>query len=212
MDELSKRVEYGSLSLARADLQLDPIEQLKNWWSDARKAQIPDLDAITLSTVDTNNRPDARMVLLKYISHEGLEFFTNYKSAKARQLENNPYAAMTLYWSKLERQVRIRGLVSKSSRARSQDYFMKRPRGAQISAWVSQQSSVVSSREELDKGFEEIESRFLNQEIICPEHWGGYTLFPDYFEFWQGRSNRLHDRFSYQRDNDNQWNIERLAP
>ena len=212
MDELSKRVEYGSLSLARADLQPDPIEQLKNWWSDARKAQIPDLDAINLSTVDTNNRPDARMVLLKYISHEGLEFFTNYKSAKARQLENNPYAAMTLYWSKLERQVRIRGLVSKSSRARSQDYFMKRPRGAQISAWVSQQSSVVSSREELDKSFKQIESRFLNQEIICPEHWGGYLLCPDYFEFWQGRSNRLHDRFSYQRGNDNQWNIERLAP
>lgn len=205
MSELAK-------SLDKADLNSDPIEQLKRWWRDAQEAHIPDLDAVCLSTVDTNNRPDARMVLLKAISHDGLEFFTNYNSAKAAQLEENPYAALTIYWSKFERQVRIRGLVSKSSRARSQEYFSKRPRGAQISAWVSKQSSVVSSREELDGHFKEIESRFLNQEIICPEHWGGYILSPNYFEFWQGRSNRLHDRFSYRHDESSLWIIERRAP
>lgn len=204
--------EVAMTELSQRDLQADPIEQLKLWWRDAQAAQVSDLDAICLSTLDSNNRPDARMVLLKAITHEGLEFFTNYNSAKARQLEENPFAAMTIYWSQLERQVRIRGLVSKSSRARSQEYFAQRPRGAQIGAWVSKQSSVVSSREELEKNYQEIETRFMNQEIICPEHWGGYSLSPSSFEFWQGRTHRLHDRFLYTRDDEGIWEIKRLAP
>jgi pyridoxamine 5'-phosphate oxidase len=212
MSELTKRLEYGHLSLDKADLEPDPIEQLRRWWHDAQEAQIAHVDAVCLSTVDNNNRPDARMVLLKAINHESLEFFTNYNSAKGRQLEDNPYAAMTIFWGPLERQVRIRGMVSKSLRARSQDYFAKRPRGAQISAWVSRQSTAVSSRKELEEAYEEVEARFLNQEILCPEHWGGFCLSPDYFEFWQGRSNRLHDRFLYSRDKQGLWSVERLAP
>jgi pyridoxamine 5'-phosphate oxidase len=152
------------------------------------------------------------MVLLRIIENKNLIFFTNYSSAKAHQLEENSYAAMTIYWPSFERQVRVRGTVTKSPPAQSQDYFSKRPRGAQIGAWASRQSQVIGSRQELLKAYEEVKKKYGDQEIKCPQHWGGMVFSPYYFEFWQGRENRLHDRFSYSFEHEKLWTIARLMP
>jgi pyridoxamine 5'-phosphate oxidase len=205
------RIEYGKLTLAKKTLSLDPLEQFMHWWHGARQDKSITYNAANLATVDALGRPDARMVLVQADS-DAIVFYSNYKSAKAQQLEQNPHAALTFFWPHHERQVRIRGIISKSSYDFSQKYFHKRPKEAQISAWASSQSSVISSRAKLEEAFATVKEKFSHQEIPCPKHWGGYKVEPFYFEFWQGRAYRLHDRFAYSLDENKKWVIKRLAP
>jgi pyridoxamine 5'-phosphate oxidase len=165
-----------------------------------------------LSTVDGENRPTCRTVLLKSFDENGFVFYTNYESNKAQHIEANPNVAMLFFWSDSARQVRIRGRAERMSAAETLKYFVSRPRGSQIGAWVSAQSSVISSRSLLETKFQEIKTKFKNKEVPLPSFWGGYRVVPDVIEFWQGRRNRLHDRFQYSRQDDGSWTIERLAP
>jgi pyridoxamine 5'-phosphate oxidase len=167
---------------------------------------------MTLATATPEGRPSARMVLLKQVDHDGFVFFTNYHSAKALQLESNPYAALVFYWNPLERQVRVEGKVERTSAAESEVYFQTRPRESQIGAWASPQSSVIAGREVLEQRARELEDYYRDREIECPGHWGGYRLRPDRIEFWKGRPGRLHDRIVYELTSDGMWSITRLAP
>ena len=190
----------------------DPIRQFQLWFNDAIEAKIYLPEAMTLATATPDGRPSARMVLLKQVDQDGFVFFTNYKSAKAAQLDSNPHAALVFYWSKLDRQVRVEGSVVRTSAEESREYFRTRPRESQIGAWASEQSEVISGREVLEQRARELEAKYLDQEIDCPEHWGGYRLRPERIEFWKSRVGRLHDRISYQRGPDDSWTISRLAP
>jgi pyridoxamine 5'-phosphate oxidase len=197
--------------LQRSALAHDPIEQFRDWYERA-EGELPLAHAMTLATVDTEGAPDARMVLLKGFGPEGFRFFTNLSSAKARQLEAVPRAALVLYWRELDRQVRVRGPVKRLSDTASDEYFASRPREAQIGAWASPQSESLSNRAELDASVDEVEERFSGAETIPrPPFWGGYTLHPEQIEFWQGQAARLHDRFLYTRVAEG-WRLERLAP
>jgi pyridoxamine 5'-phosphate oxidase len=189
----------------------DPIKQFQLWFSDAIDAQLPLPEAMTLATATPDGRPSARMVLLKQVDHDGFVFFTNYRSAKAEQLDANPYAALVFYWAQLDRQVRVEGRVVRTSAQESQDYFKTRPRESQIGAWASAQSQAISGRAALEQRAQELEALYCDREIDCPEHWGGYRLTPDRIEFWKSRIGRLHDRILYQRDGGG-WTITRLAP
>ena len=168
--------------------------------------------AITLATADASGRPSARIVLLKVVDERGFAFFTNYESRKGRELAENPHAALVCYWAELEREVLIAGTVTKVSRAESAEYFAKRPRGSQLGAWVSRQSSAVPDRAFLEAELQKVEARFANRDVELPPYWGGYVLNPARLEFWQGRPNRLHDRFQYLKQADGSWRIERLSP
>ena len=194
--------------LDREALADDPVEQLQRWFSEAQE-DVPLPDAMTLATVDSDGAPDARMVLLKGIGEDGLRFHTNYESAKGRQLEADPRAAVILYWREQDRQVRVRGRVERLPAAESDEYFATRPPGGRAAAWASPQSEPIE-REELDRRFAEARERH-GDEVPRPEHWGGFLLRPERFEFWQGREDRMHDRFVYAPDGD-EWRIERLAP
>ncbi|MCX7543794.1 pyridoxamine 5'-phosphate oxidase [Marinicella gelatinilytica] len=211
MDISDIRTEYVKYGLQRADLANNPLDQFTTWFSQARAAELAEVNAMSLATADANGRPDVRTVLLKIFDEQGFVFFTNYKSAKARQLQDNPQAALLFPWLALERQVRITGSVEKISAAESFKYFSSRPRGSQLGAWISEQSHPIKNREKLNKLFHTIKERFKEGEIPLPSHWGGYRVIPNHFEFWQGRSSRLHDRFSYTKT-DKDWLIERLAP
>jgi pyridoxamine 5'-phosphate oxidase len=189
----------------------DPIKQFQLWFNDAFAAGLPMPEAMTLATATPDGKPSARMVLLKQIDHDGFVFFTNYRSAKAEQLDANPYAALVFYWAKLDRQVRIEGSVVRTSAQESCDYFKTRPRESQIGAWASEQSQAISSRNVLEQRAQELEAMYLDREIDCPEYWGGYRLKPERIEFWKSRVGRLHDRILYQRDTTG-WSITRLAP
>jgi len=189
----------------------DPIKQFQLWFNDAFAAGLPMPEAMTLATASPDGKPSARMVLLKQIDHDGFVFFTNYRSAKAEQLDANPYAALVFYWAKLDRQVRIEGSVVRTSAEESCDYFKTRPRESQIGAWASEQSQAISSRNVLEQRAQELEAMYLDREIDCPEYWGGYRLKPERIEFWKSRVGRLHDRILYQRDTTG-WSITRLAP
>ena len=189
----------------------DPIRQFQLWFNDAFAAGLPLPEAMTLATATPDGRPSARMVLLKQVDHDGFVFFTNYRSAKAEELDANPYAALVFYWAKLDRQVRVEGSVVKTSAQESCDYFKTRPRESQIGAWASSQSQAISSREVLEQRARELEALYLDREVDCPEFWGGYRLKPERIEFWKSRVGRLHDRILYQRDA-NGWSITRLAP
>jgi len=189
----------------------DPIKQFHIWFNDAVDAKLPLPEAMTLATATPDGRPSARMVLLKQVDHDGFVFFTNYHSVKAEQLDANPYAALVFYWSQLDRQVRVEGSVVKTSEQESREYFSTRPRESQIGAWASAQSQAISSREVLEQRAHELEDLYRNQEVACPEHWGGYRLKPERIEFWKSRIGRLHDRILYRRDGDT-WSITRLAP
>lgn len=166
---------------------------------------------MTLATADKDGRPSARIVLMKSFDEQGFVFYTNYDSRKGQELAENPRACLLFYWSPLWRQVRIEGAVEKVSEAESEEYFHSRPLGSKLGAWASDQSQPVESREQLEKQFEEFNSKFADN-VPRPPHWGGYRLRPDVIEFWQGRENRLHDRLRYTLQKDGSWLIERLAP
>lgn len=190
----------------------DPFKQFQLWFDEAVAAKLPMPEAMSLATVTPDGRPTARMVLLKQVDGYGFVFFTNYNSAKARQLEINPYAALVFYWAQLDRQVRVDGKVTRTSPEESEAYFRTRPRESQIGAWASPQSEVIPAREALEQRARELTELYCDREIDCPEHWGGYRLTPDRIEFWSSRVGRLHDRILYELQPDSTWTIKRLAP
>ena len=198
--------------LDREDLADDPVVQFEDWFRYACETVPMDPNAVAVSTVDSEGRPSSRTVLLKYFDEKGFVFFTNYESKKASQIDANPHVAMLFFWSDAARQVKIRGKAERIPTSETLKYFMARPRGSQIGAWVSAQSSVVSSRSLLENKFQEMKQKFSNKEIPLPSFWGGYRVVPEVIEFWQGRRNRLHDRFQYTKQDDGTWSIERLAP
>ena len=211
-DQAGFRHEYIGEGLRRRDLDPDPIKQFDVWFTAAAKAGIHDANAMALATATLDGKPSARVVLLKDFDESGFVFYTNYASEKGRQLEENPRAALVLYWMEVERQIRVEGTVEKTSREESEQYFHTRPAGAQLGAWASRQSEVIDARRVLNARLEEITERFAQGEIPLPPHWGGYRLKPERIEFWQGRPDRLHDRFRYTRQKDGSWQIDRLAP
>jgi pyridoxamine 5'-phosphate oxidase len=211
-DPAASRYEHIGKGLRRSDLDPNPIKQFANWFTTAIETGIRDVNAMSLATAGQDAKPSVRIVLLKSFDEDGFVFFTNYESEKGKQLEANPYAALGFYWIELDRQIRISGKVDKTSRKESQTYFHSRPVGSQLSAWASRQSAVLDGRRVLDARMEEMNERFAGKRVPLPPHWGGYRLKPDNMEFWQGRSNRLHDRFRYTRQSDGSWLIERLAP
>ena len=211
-DPAASRYEHVGKGLRRSDLDPDPIKQFSNWFTAAIEAGIRDVNAMSLATAGPDAKPTVRIVLLKGFDQNGFVFFTNYESEKGKQLAANPYAAMAFYWIELDRQIRIGGEVEKTSREESQIYFDSRPIGSQLGAWASRQSDVIDGRRVLDARMSEMTERFASKTIPVPPHWGGYRLKPDVFEFWQGRPNRLHDRFRYTRQANGSWLIERLAP
>ena len=205
------RVDYRQASLNREDLCKTPQEQFLFWLGQAQAAQLPEPNAMIMATVNAEGRPSARTVLMKGFSEAGVVFYTNYESRKGKELAQNPHIALLFYWAELERQVRIEGVVEKISEAASTDYFHSRPRDSQLGALASPQSEVIKNRQVLEQRMAELTERYQDQEIPKPHRWGGYLVKPERFEFWQGRSSRLHDRFCYVKKEAN-WNIERLAP
>lgn len=205
------RREYTLAGLRRADLDPDPIAQFQKWFTQAMQAEIVEPNAMTLATVNADGQPSTRVVLLKGVDQRGFSFFTNYESRKGRELAANPKAALTFFWGGLERQVSVCGFVEKLSRAESEAYFAVRPIGSQRGAWVSKQSRAVENREYLEERLAEVEKQF-GTKVPTPPYWGGYLLNPVSIEFWQGRPNRLHDRFLYRKGDSKIWTIERLSP
>jgi pyridoxamine 5'-phosphate oxidase len=228
------RREYNLAGLRRADLALEPITQFKRWFEQATATrasgrmrqwainvykrlllvtgtQPTEVNAMTLATVDAEGRPTARTVLLKGVDNRGFIFFTNYESRKGLELAGNPNASLVFYWASQERQVCVAGKVERLGRGESEAYFRSRPRGSRIGAWASRQSSVVKDRQTMEQIWAEAEKRFPG-EVPMPEYWGGYLLQPIRVEFWQGRPNRMHDRFCYSLQTDGTWLIDRLSP
>ena len=213
MDFQALRKEYTLAGLHESDLAADPIDQFRTWFEQAIAAGIEGPEAMTLATADPEGRPAARIVLLKDFSPAGFVFFTNYDSVKAAELAANPRVELLFFWKELERQVRINGRAERVGREISEQYFHSRPRGSQVGAWASKQSSVVSGREELEAKYGEFDALYAQGEVPLPEFWGGYCVVPEYFEFWQGRENRLHDRLRYRQTREAAgWVIERLSP
>ena len=205
------REDYQRDGLLEADADPDPFRQFARWFADAVSAGMKEPNAMTLATAGADGVPSARMVLLKGFDERGFVFYTNYGSAKARDLKVNPRAALVLYWAELERQVRISGVVETTTREETEEYFATRPRGSQLGAWASRQSAVVSGREVLEANLLQQEVRFDGQEIPVPPDWGGFRLRPESIEFWQGRPNRLHDRLGYAHSGGS-WLRHRLSP
>jgi pyridoxamine 5'-phosphate oxidase len=213
LDVASLRREYTLNGLYRKDLQESPFDQFHLWFAESvRAAGNREPNAMTLATASKKGIPSVRVVLLKGIDGRGFAFFTNYESRKARDLAENPNAALNFNWPWLERQVQIEGIVGKVSRAESEEYFAKRPIGSRLGAITSNQSSVIPSREDLEEQLRRVKAKYEGREPPAPENWGGYRLVPTRFEFWQGRENRLHDRFLYTRQPDDSWQIDRLSP
>jgi pyridoxamine 5'-phosphate oxidase len=206
------RKDYSQASLDIADTLSDPLQQFQKWLNEAMEAEVMEVNAMTLSTVNAQGRPSARVVLLKEVQAAGFVFYTNYDSRKGRELEHNPHAALTFFWPELERQVRIEGLVEKVDAPTSDTYFAERPRASQIGAWASPQSDQIYDRGILEIRKKEFEDKFEGRDVPRPKHWGGYVLKPERIEFWQGRPSRLHDRISYTRSSFDGWKKERLAP
>lgn len=206
------RRNYAARSLDRADLNTDPFAQFDHWMREAIETEICEPNAMALATADAKGRPALRTVLLKGFDQRGLVFYTNYESAKAHDLAVNPNVALMFAWLPLERQVRVTGRAEKISTTESMKYFLSRPRESQIGAWASRQSEVITTRSLLEMKFAEMKAKFMKGKIPLPDHWGGYRVTPESFEFWQGRPSRLHDRFRYKMQPDGAWQIERLMP
>jgi len=213
LDIAALREEYSNTGLTREELDPDPFGQFEQWFQQACKAELPEPNAMVLGTTGADAMPTTRLVLLKAFDARGFVFFTNYESAKSRQIAENPRVALHFPWFPLQRQVNITGPAARIGKTDSLKYFLSRPRGSQLGAWISQQSSVISSRKILEMKFAEIKRKFSAGEVPLPDHWGGYRVDPDSIEFWQGRESRLHDRFRYRRKSEEGgWVIERLAP
>ncbi len=206
-----RRTQYENPPLDVNDLLADPVAQWRQWYDEAVAASVDEPNAMALATVDGEGRPDCRFVLVRGADANGFTFFTNLESTKARQLGAQPWAALTFGWMRLHRQVRVRGGVELVDPAGADAYFATRPRGSQLAAWASPQSTVLADRAELDARYAAASAQFEG-EVPRPPHWGGFRVRPDDFEFWQGRANRLHDRFRYRRADAGGWTIERLAP
>jgi pyridoxamine 5'-phosphate oxidase len=205
------RRDYSLHSLNESDVASNPVEQFMRWWNDALASEIIEVNAMTLATSTKEGKPSARIVLLKGFDEKGFVFFTNYESKKGKALDENPQAALIFFWKEIERQIRIEGVTEKISVAESDAYFFSRPEGSRIGAWASPQSKIIKNREVL----EENAARFLDEfknSIPRPPYWGGYRVMPELIEFWQGRSNRLHDRIQYTKIHNGSWKVDRLAP
>lgn len=213
MDIGALRREYTHSGLSKANLAANPFLQFETWFQQANQANLAEVNAMQIATSTAQGKPSLRTVLLKAFDEQGFVFYTNYHSQKAQQIAENPQVAALFFWKELERQVEITGRVEKVSTLESLKYFTSRPRGSQLGAWVSAQSSIISSRKLLEAKLEEMKLKFSHGEIPLPDFWGGFRIIPDTVEFWQGRPNRLHDRFEYRRSAEQtNWQIERLAP
>ncbi len=206
------RQNYETRVLEEDNVNKDPFKQFQLWMDEALAADFVEPNAMNVATVNKDGDISSRMVLLKGFDEQGFVFFTNYQSNKANDLASSNKAALNVWWDKLHRQVRVNGAVEKVSREETVKYFHSRPRGSQIGAVASQQSRVIKNHVMLEEEYKKIESQFEGQEIPCPEHWGGYRVIPEQFEFWQGRPNRLHDRLRYAKTDSDEWKIERLSP
>ncbi len=205
------RREYIAQGMTRADVSDDPFQQFTHWFDIALQTRPDDATSMVLATADAEGLPSARIVLLKHFDANGFAWYTDYESQKGQNLEQNPQAEILFYWYGLERQVRIQGRVEKLDAEQADTYFHKRPIGSQLSAAVSHQSQVITSREVLEQRVQDLQNQLTGSDVPRPDRWGGYRLIPSQFEFWQGRENRLHDRIRY-RLTDGQWTIERLQP
>ncbi|WP_395376676.1 pyridoxamine 5'-phosphate oxidase [Marinicella sp. W31] len=206
------REEYARMGLNRHELHNDPLKQFDLWFQQAVDAEIAEPNVMNLATATADGSPSIRTVLLKGYDHDGFVFYTNYASSKAAEISANPQVALSFFWIQLERQIRVWGRAEKVPQAQSEAYFLSRPRGSQLGAWASPQSQSVAGRELLETRLEEMTQKYAGGEVPLPDHWGGYRIIPSAYEFWQGRPNRLHDRFHYQLTDDGQWDIQRLAP
>jgi pyridoxamine 5'-phosphate oxidase len=206
------RRDYSSQTLLESDVAADPIQQFDKWWKEAILSEIVEANAMTLATSSPDGMPAARIVLLKGFDQKGFVFYTNYKSYKGIQLEENPKACLVFFWKELERQVRITGLVKKLSAGENDAYFLSRPASSQLGAWASPQSQVIGNRNWLDDQYKKFAEQFQREQLYRPEHWGGYLVQPVIVEFWQGRPSRMHDRIQYTLEEGGGWKIERLAP
>lgn len=205
------RREYAQEELLEENVRENPIDQFTAWFDQALLSEVTEPNAMSLATATKAGRPSVRIVLLKGFDSNGFRFFSNYKSRKGRELEENPHASLCFFWPELERQVRLEGVVSTVSRKESEEYFSKRPRLSQLGAWASNQSEEVASRKELEERFHVLEEEFSDESIPAPEFWGGYVLKPSSIEFWQGRRGRLHDRLLYESVSGH-WVLKRLSP
>lgn len=209
----SLREDYSKKELDISDVYKNPIKQFGVWMKEALRSEVPEPNAMTLSTVSPDGLPSGRIVLLKDLSDKGFTFYTNYMSDKGKDMAKNKNVALTFVWLELERQVRIEGIIKKVSRKKSEKYFQSRPKKSQMGAWVSSQSKVIKNRQVLEDSMKELEKKYKNEEVLpCPPHWGGYLVQPVAIEFWQGRRSRLHDRIRYKLTKKGAWKKERLAP
>lgn len=205
------RTNYQKHELSEQSVSKNPIQQLTFWLKDAVSSKTPDPTAMILSTIDPNGNPESRVVLLKELTSKGLVFFTNYNSKKGLQISANQHVSIVFFWPETERQVRIKGIAEKISEEDSEIYFNSRPIESQLGAWASPQSQVIETRQMLEDNYVHYQKYFRNNEIKKPPYWGGFLISPEYFEFWQGRSNRLHDRIEFCLSGKD-WIINRLAP
>ncbi len=206
------RKDYQFQGLSETDADRNPFKQFQVWFDQALAAQLPEPNAMTVATVTKSGKPRARVLLLKNFDERGFVFYTNYHSHKGQELADNPQAAIAFWWAELERQVRIEGRVLKVSDRESDEYFHSRPFNSRLGAWASEQSQVIESREVLEQRLQDLKTKYENQDIPRPPHWGGFRVIPTAIEFWQGRPSRLHDRLLYSLLDDGSWQIERLSP